>query len=1306
MESPFTDFAGTIPARINREQAVYEELEIKSPFIEVDLNSLLQEPEVKVSRQITASPVKTVSRWKQIIQNTVQCQALPLLQGKETFIHMVDAIRTAVDSTHYIYILGWMIDLDFQMIAGDPNSTMGRLLETASSKGVEIRIMIWDNPVYIEKIREAATRIGKLSNATFIKDNATFGSTAVKNAISTVRFLFSQIHYPFSSLDSIKNLKDKLNSIQNEGSHHEKVVVVKGNTGLIGFCGGIDINENRLKGTDAIGRSEVLHDVHCELKGHAAWVLLHRFIWRWQVYWSEKMPVAKPVMDLLLKGEKEPIPVSVPVTANTANVKILQTYNHPSNPSVKDRSIRETVKLAIMNAKKTIHIEDQYMISLEIASWLNKKLLSEPGFQKVSILTQHDIIAKDDLLFPKSMRKKFIDILQNGLSASDIKNKISIQILDPNFPPSTHHKVHSKIYIIDDELAIIGSANLSSRSMTHDSETDAVIFSDPGSSVNFAASLRLKESRDPDLSIIPYAPSTAVKDLDEEIVDEVKDPPTAIKVLLGAASSFLPDFVSLVVDKLKPAIIDIIDPDADNTQPQQELEMPFSVGEWESPFLTETYPGKTDNLNEEESETAKPTVKTCVTRTCWAKTVLNRNLGLTLPEVNTLDEDFKKALRDFQQKNNLPQSGKIDSATERALMEADAQFKVKGTVAAPAVMATIAVAKTKIEDWTTRSVNNKPKYILDSYRDPRKIFAFVLHHMAFKRKNRQSGKYSDPNSYLSTGAHFCILFDGKIIQLHPLSRMIWHGNCVSPGSVAVEFEGNFPNIKGKWWVEKDAKFPDKDKPTQQQYDSGRFLANYLKIVLGIREILAHRQSSDSRENDPGPDIWYNVGQWAVDNLGLSDGGPGFKCGTGNPILPEWRTWGKTVVPAKSSELEESNMMYEGDHDESEFGNQYEGSLDEDSEWRGDEAEYEEEDWSNAVSKNRYYADKIGWDKYNQKINDLLLPFSGLSNVSLGEEAFAQAVAAWQNSNGFTGKNADGIIGPSTWSAMSRVLNVSVPQEAVVPVASAGNVFQLINGVQVRFAKKPRGWAAYGGGDLKKRLQELKQKGLLNLGDNDIEMFRLVSISESGGLVNAINSWDSAYMSMGFMQFTIQHYKLQEVIKKAPASFKKFDIELDNSRAYLRDPKIIAIKNAADIEDLRSFEWAVRFFRAGLEDEAIVAQIEVGLVILNDLRKRFDQTGYLNRYNNLYPNLWAFIYEANNSRPAILNIALKMAVDNGRSKDLDDARQFGLILVTELKNATGNFYNNPRIKFKTDEARKERVNEELAKVGRIIKNTGM
>lgn len=190
------------------------------------------------------------------------------------------------------------------------------------------------------------------------------------------------------------------------------------------------------------------------------------------------------------------------------------------------------------------------------------------------------------------------------------------------------------------------------------------------------------------------------------------------------------------------------------------------------------------------------------------------------------------------------------------------------------------------------------KSVRKGSRDRKKIYALVLHQMAccFQRK--------DPlKSYLKLKAHFAILPDGKILQIHPVQELIWASNGFNNGSVAVEFAGNFPNTKGKWW---EGDKYGRNRVTPAQIEAGRRLVRYLISTIGLSTILAHRQSSATRENDPGPDLWYHVGQWAVDTLGLKDGGPGFKVGDGNPIPDLWRTWGTTkpAVPVKEAEFGE------------------------------------------------------------------------------------------------------------------------------------------------------------------------------------------------------------------------------------------------------------------------------------------------------------------------------------------------------------------------------------------------------------------
>ena len=77
-----------------------------------------------------------------------------------------------------------------------------------------------------------------------------------------------------------------------------------------------------------------------------------------------------------------------------------------------------------------------------------------------------------------------------------------------------------------------------------------------------------------------------------------------------------------------------------------------------------------------------------------------------------------------------------------------------------------------------------------------------------------------------------------------------------------------------------------------QRDAARAVVRWIVQVVAanggkITHIHAHRQSSGERQSDPGSLIWQEVGIWAQGALQLSDGGGGFKVGTGQPIPAAW-----------------------------------------------------------------------------------------------------------------------------------------------------------------------------------------------------------------------------------------------------------------------------------------------------------------------------------------------------------------------------------------------------------------------------------
>jgi hypothetical protein len=176
-------------------------------------------------------------------------------------------------------------------------------------------------------------------------------------------------------------------------------------------------------------------------------------------------------------------------------------------------------------------------------------------------------------------------------------------------------------------------------------------------------------------------------------------------------------------------------------------------------------------------------------------------------------------------------------------------------------------------------------------RGPRRasdVTGLVLHQMGFSRGN-------DLRRYDGVTAHYVIMPDGQIGWLHEHEKALHASDKgFNPTTVACEFAGNLPSIRGRWHK------PDlfgTQHLTPRQVSAGRFLVKHLANEGVITQVFAHIQAGGAnRGNCPGPDIWSSVGQWAVQKLGLSDGGPGHvrenSSGMGLPIPDAWRTWGR------------------------------------------------------------------------------------------------------------------------------------------------------------------------------------------------------------------------------------------------------------------------------------------------------------------------------------------------------------------------------------------------------------------------------
>ena len=392
-------------------------------------------------------------------------EVMYLIDGAKTFAEMARVIRGATDpSSHFIYFLGWTMFLDFPFAAD--GTTLGQLFQSASDRGIQIRVVLWDPiplPLLIPQVGQnesVVRRVEAMKQGQALLDIRTLGF----------------------------------------GSHHQKVMVVNGSEGLTSFCGGIDVNPDRVFPKGVNGATQdggPMHDVHCRIRGAAAFDVLQTFIQRWTDFTRAYSVAEKaPLLGKNVSLEKQPKPgrLHVQVGRTFGNATAHNIIGPPNATDLQrspydfakqgERTLRAMLLRAIQAARRFIYVEDQYLVNPETSDALVKAL---PNISHLTVLIPHSDIS--DMPRVHELRKNFIAPLRQAGG-----DKVRIFVRSPFGPNVPHSYVHAKTWVFDDQYAIIGSANNNRRSLTNDSEIGVGVYDESTNSqasYTFAHRLRI-----------------------------------------------------------------------------------------------------------------------------------------------------------------------------------------------------------------------------------------------------------------------------------------------------------------------------------------------------------------------------------------------------------------------------------------------------------------------------------------------------------------------------------------------------------------------------------------------------------------------------------------------------------------------------------------------------------------------------------------------------------------------------------------------------------------------------------------------
>lgn len=349
------------------------------------------------------------------------------------------AVRSAIlAAQHSIFILSWDIDSRMRLIPGGANDgypeELGDFLHAVVSErsGLHVHVLNWDFAMLYAMEREWLPNY-KLGWRTH------------------------------------KRLAFRMDSRHPVGAcHHQKIIVVDD---ALAFVGGLDLTRSRWD-TPAHNKQEPLrrdtdgktyapfHDVQAAVDGAAARALGELCRQRWQRTAGSK--AVPPMADSKTIADRWPRWLE----PELVDVDVGISRTEPAYAGYDGvEEIRQLYLDAIASARDYLFFENQYFTSGLIAEALAVRLSEAAGPEVlvISPLTQSGWL--EDFTMGVLRAR-----LQRRLRLADQYDRY--RLMCPLLPQQDHDclNVHSKVFVMDDRLLSVGSANLSNRSLAFDTE--------------------------------------------------------------------------------------------------------------------------------------------------------------------------------------------------------------------------------------------------------------------------------------------------------------------------------------------------------------------------------------------------------------------------------------------------------------------------------------------------------------------------------------------------------------------------------------------------------------------------------------------------------------------------------------------------------------------------------------------------------------------------------------------------------------------------------------------------------------------
>lgn len=437
----------------------------------------------------------------------------PHVDGDAYFEAIANAIDACDGPNDRIYIVSWLFVPTLRLRDDATAPLLKDLLLQKADRGVDTRVIVATPRLSI------GTGIPPLSREFFLMLASTLSPIAdIAKASARSALALRDASFTGSKPLAKRVIMDWGGAMD---TRHQKFTVVyrAATQDLRAFVGGLDFTPTAVADEFHSTPAAFWHDAGVELRGGAAYAVLEEFRTRWEEV--ETLPTARYMLDGKIAEYNpgaDPTPSALPAPPlvltpppvpagggyTNTSVRMLRSYEQvkglfklaelPWNtlPATGVQEIFESLKTAINAAQSYIYIEDQ---SLNPVNIVERKIQEHKMLfpliadrcrrgVKVVFVTQGRAAPNVPIAASLTMSPEVSELILSGLSLAERENFAFFAVYQT--------KVHSKIVLVDDEFASIGSANLWDRSMTgEESELNAAIMHEGGES-SLIADLRVR----------------------------------------------------------------------------------------------------------------------------------------------------------------------------------------------------------------------------------------------------------------------------------------------------------------------------------------------------------------------------------------------------------------------------------------------------------------------------------------------------------------------------------------------------------------------------------------------------------------------------------------------------------------------------------------------------------------------------------------------------------------------------------------------------------------------------------------------